>query len=157
MSQPNPCLLVLTPHQPLWVGGVFFSHAFVRPAMPPSVRTIAMIVTFLAAVWITAPRSSAPRQALLGLQHHPHRSPSDVRRCVRALADGGTPWLAVYGDSLARGIFFDTISAFNGSAPKVETVSVMHLLTSLTSLSRELQPHLCVADHAALTLLCGSS
>ena len=47
------------------------------------------------------------------------------RRSVEALADcmkrlrkpysDNLPWLAVYGDSLSRGIFFDTIEALNGS------------------------------------------
>lgn len=39
--------------------------------------------------------------------------------CVRRLRqpdDGEPPWLAVYGDSLSRAVFFDTVEALNGSA-----------------------------------------
>jgi hypothetical protein len=47
------------------------------------------------------------------------RTPAAVQNCIRNLRsprDGSeTPWLAVYGDSLARGIFFDTAEALNSS------------------------------------------
>ena len=43
---------------------------------------------------------------------------SRLRACVERLHvanDGEVPWLAVYGDSLARGIFFDVVDALNSS------------------------------------------
>ena len=46
------------------------------------------------------------------------RTPEQVQQCVRALAGqaaGAPAWLAVYGDSLARGVFFDTVEALNYS------------------------------------------
>ena len=44
---------------------------------------------------------------------------SQLPGCLRRLRqpnDGEPPWLAVFGDSLSRGIFFDTVEALNGSA-----------------------------------------
>lgn len=55
-----------------------------------------------------APSSPLRRDNLLrclgGLGHRHHARP---------------PWLAVYGDSLGRGVFFDLLAALNGSNPKV--------------------------------------
>ena len=47
----------------------------------------------------------------------PSHSPSLIRRCIGALSSTPEepPWLAVYGDSLARGIFFDSVALFNGT------------------------------------------
>jgi len=47
----------------------------------------------------------------------PSHSPSLIRRCIGALSStpDEPPWLAVYGDSLARGIFFDSVALFNGT------------------------------------------
>ena len=43
--------------------------------------------------------------------------PWEVAQCMNDLS-GPTadPWLAVYGDSLTRGVFFDIVSLFNSSA-----------------------------------------
>lgn len=38
-----------------------------------------------------------------------------MRQHLHPQLDGESPWLAVYGDSLSRGIFFDTVDALNGS------------------------------------------
>ncbi len=44
---------------------------------------------------------------------------SNLQRCLAQLGgsrdSGDPPWLAVYGDSLARGLFFDLIAPLNGS------------------------------------------
>jgi hypothetical protein len=40
----------------------------------------------------------------------------DLLHCLRAL---DPPWLAVYGDSLTRGIFFNIVSLLNGSDSQV--------------------------------------
>ena len=48
------------------------------------------------------------------------RTPSQIQNCIRDLrwphAGSEPPWVAVYGDSLARGIYFDTIEALNSSS-----------------------------------------
>lgn len=47
--------------------------------------------------------------------------PGADRRCLGALARDGEPlWLAVYGDSLARGVFFDTVALFNSTGQQFD-------------------------------------
>ena len=49
-----------------------------------------------------------------------HMQRADLDRCIvnlRSTHNGnGPPWIAVYGDSLSRGMFFDTVQALNSSA-----------------------------------------
>ena len=71
-------------------------------------------------------------------------TPARVQNCIRDLRwphDGEEPpWIAVYGDSLSRGIFFDTAEALNSSSAaaakseldevKIAPLSTLHLLNS---------------------------
>ena len=49
-----------------------------------------------------------------------YRTPARVQSCINNLrwphAGSEPPWIAVYGDSLARGIYFDTLEALNSSS-----------------------------------------
>ena len=60
----------------------------------------------------------------------PARTPLDketVRKCLsRRFPPRRVPWIAFYGDSLARGIFFDTVALLNGSSVNGSTLHPGH-------------------------------
>lgn len=55
---------------------------------------------------------------------------ADLDRCIvnlRSTHNGnGPPWIAVYGDSLSRGMFFDTVQALNSSAQDLSAPTDAH-------------------------------
>ena len=65
--------------------------------------------------------------------------PSCMRR-LRQPNDGEPLWLAVFGDSLSRGIFFDTAEVLNGSATASVDRVRAHVLTTHS------HSHLSVSD-----------
>lgn len=54
-----------------------------------------------------APRVEAPGAAL---------GASEALRCLASLSTAPEPWLAIFGDSLSRGAFFDIVELLNGSS-----------------------------------------
>ena len=77
---------------------------------PPSLLALlALLVVILLYPGQRSPISShAPREDEVWLSEC-------MRKKLRRAADGEAPWLAVYGDSLSRGVFFDTVELLNGS------------------------------------------
>ena len=67
--------------------------------------------------WLIVWYAAAPSPDTYDISATLLRSGDALRTCLRELGTASNPpWLAVYGDSLGRGVFFDLLSALNGSS-----------------------------------------
>ena len=85
--------------------------------MAAPVHIAALVATFVVVYLLSTGLRAA---AALDDSAWPVRTATELRQCI---GSAEMPWLAVYGDSLARGIFFDTVELFNTSTSAMQPAS----------------------------------